>query len=226
MRMVSTVAESFDNLIRYLLEYSLSEFIPNADLQSQLKTLHKYVYALLCWQIELFPLKKPNMIWLNETVSDFIQIVPLLAQGYYKVCKVMHRSAIENFIKFVVTESGSLRLENTVYRLFDTAKEVSLGLWGEELRDRINNLHTTYGQLCNYVHSSSEAYCILSRALREYPAYNGELLKETTRELVKTLHIVNACLVIMEQSTLQQMYYSNKDAVLDCLSPSEKRMLI
>lgn len=227
MKSRNGVDTSFADLKNYLAEYSLEAIFPNVEVEELLKRLHKSIYPLLCWQIELNSSEVPQRIWLNECVSDLIQCIPLLAQGFYKACKVLHRSSIEEYLRFIVSDSGIAITDiNTVYQLFDTSKEILTERFGDLIGKKINALHSTYGSLCMYVHSSSDSYCELSQALREYPRTEMSSVTTSILELVNTVHLMSLCLLILKPEVFSTMYYSNRDAILDNLSPSEKRNIL
>jgi len=166
-------------------------------------------------------------MWYDECMSDFIQTVPLLVQGFYKACKVLQRSGIENFVKYYVTKLNfNLDDINSIYELFETAKKSDFSQTNQEVKTRLDGLYQIYGDLCRYVHSSGETYYTFCRALAEYPGVDEESLITTVQQANQTFHIINGLLSILDHCVLSGMYHVNKDSVLDNLTAKEKQVII
>lgn len=225
--MANDVNSSFQDLMTFLRSFSLEANLSNASLEGTLKKVHKRLYALLCWQLELGPhVKEDHIIWLNECVSDFVQCIPLLAQGFYKGCTVLHRSAIENAVKFVLVKNGgSLSNITLVHQLFNEVKNLPC-CQNPEVKERIDSLRNIYSELSYYVHSSGKPFMALAHALNQYPAVDEELLQKIGSDMVRSLHKINGLLFVLERPIFNKMYHGNREAILDILTSSEKRRLI
>jgi len=218
---------SFEGLIKYLEDYKISEVLKKQSLIEGLKILHKRLYALLCWKVEFNRQSKNTELhkWYDECVSDFIQIIPLLVQGFYKICNTSHRSAIENLIRCVVISGGHNPSDfQTVYQLFEKAKEVAKASGNNEFKSRIDKLYQIYVELCNYVHTSGEKYSTFAQALNEYPNFIQEKFNLTVEYLIQSLKIINVIMIIIENQTFRAMYHQNKEAILDNMTAEEKRL--
>jgi hypothetical protein len=137
----------------------------------------------------------------------------------------MHRSAIENFVRFVVANGG--KDPNAIQStpdLFDTAK--ALARTDPELATRLSLLRQGYTNLCNYVHSAGKPYCTFAEALKEYPAFDPQALDTVVKELVRSIRAMNGYLLLIKAPQFASMFHANRDAVLDVLTPSEKRLIV
>lgn len=215
--------ESFESLKQYLCTYSLQPVLTD-KLLNDLKRYHDHLYALLCWQAQFREdlAQTEATAWFNESVSDFLQCLLLLPQGFYKVCKMSHRSAIENFIRFMLVR-GSRVCPDSAWKLFDLALDANTD--NAELRSRIELLRQIYRDLSNYVHSTGSPYWTLTEGLREFPAFDEGEVTKTVGDLVRTVDLINGCLVVSEREVFRRMSSEKRDAVLDCLTASEKRAL-
>ena len=219
---------SFSSLESYLQDYGLASTLANADLAAQLQLFHRHLYGLLCWQLQFDGSKvgPDDYLSFNESVSDLLQFLLIMPQGLYKVCNVLHRSAIENFVRQVLWRTKVTPIPKSAHDLFDTAIAAAHMLDDANLRPRVESLRQCYGQLCNYVHSTAPRYLTLAEALRQYPAFDKHRAVAATHDAVRTMRTFNACLLVLFREDFNSMLYANKDVVLDNLTPSEKKALV
>lgn len=226
--MTDPVRSSYLGMIEYVKAYSMDQIDIEDELTPYLKSFHKNLFALLCWHAEINkhePMKESSM-WFNECVSDLVQMILLVSQGFYKPSNLLHRSAIENFIKFfLISNSVSLDSITTVYQLFEKAKETAKFTYDEEFVDRIILLNQIYSQLCNYVHTSGEEFCTFAKALSEYPCFVEDKLKTSVSQVISTIGLLNVSMCFILPDVLPSMGYKNKDSILDIIPPTMKRKL-
>jgi|GEM_PF-3736267 hypothetical protein len=226
MTRINGVQDSFNSLIDYLRNYSISGIITD-EVSGKLRSLHKNLYALLCWKIELESSKSNDKEseYFFECLSDLIQIIPLLSQGFYKAVKLLHRGSVENFLRWLVVKcGGDIEKFCHTYQYFEFLKTAHCG---DILYIRlIDDLRETYARLCRYVHTSGSFYCTFSQALNEFPAYNNELFKDDIEDLCNTINVFNQFMIKCQSVLLDNMFPGNKDAILDSLSKTQKRELL
>ena len=217
---------SFEALLEFLSSYSLANTMQSPDLGLALKAFHKHVYSLMCWQAEFHRLRDlVGVEWFDECVSDCIQCLALLPQGFYKACKMLERSAIENYLRFaLVSTGGSLEGIGTVQQLFTKVDEIAAGR-GRELETRLQTLRERYALLSNYVHSSGVRLLTLSQALSMYPRADPQEVGNTVDGFLRTSRAMNFLLVNLHRQVFARMFFRNRDAILDALGPKEKELL-
>lgn len=220
--------QSFDKLKDYLTAYSLRGSVDRQRFLDLLRSVHKRVYGLLCWHLAFENTGRgADIDWLRECVSDFLHVLLLLSQGMYKVASMVHRSAIENFARYLFLRARpGGELPNSTYQLFDLVTGTVSEVGNPELEARYNLLHQSYGDLCSYVHSANVHYQSLVDALGEYPAFNGDAAGKAAERIGRDVRAILGILLVLEPAVFSSMYHENKDALLDNLSASEKRALI
>lgn len=221
---------SWVTLKDYVGSYSLATIGSGALVVDALRAYHKGLYAYLCWKVEFAKqgnIRADEALWFNESVSDLIQVTPLLTQGLYKAAKMLQRSAIENFVRFYLKRSGvAVEVIRSTFELLETAVTHKRTTGEAEVKRRLVRLREMYGGLCLYVHSAANDYVTLSSALAEYPGCDPKILKNTTSDLCTTIRIFTGSLIVSERPTFNGMFHGNQDSVLDVLWPSEKRVLV
>lgn len=155
--MAREVSRDYQEFIEFMNNYQLNHKFSNKG-SEQIKIMHKlyYSYLVLITECEENDFFEENIHFrYKESCSDLGHALLLAYQGLYKPSYLILRSSIENFIRGLGFQVDPSALTITkVYELFDIAKKYNSSKMNN-IENIIHSLHTEYGALCKYTHTSS-----------------------------------------------------------------------
>lgn len=205
--------EEFQLLVEFLKHKDIEI---NSQIEVDIKHLHKKLMAFkaLIEIISKNTSEDEKLLYLLETQSDLLQVLPLLVKNEYKPSQQMIRSGIDNFCKFLVDyfyTDRELSAIKTVYELFEVVYTLKDAIRGVDLQDYFQKIRDNYVYLCNYVHSSGKQFCYLYEVLSDTLEYNEDVFKDTKRRIIIVLNSMIFILATLAkewvQSSLNQNYY-------------------
>ena len=127
--MTREISADFQILEEFIQKFNLSTIAGNQELLRQIKPMHKKLYSLMTFVVEVsYSNKNGNLFtdnglrYLKESVSDLGQALFCWIQGAYKPSNLILRSSIETFIKSISGEKEpTIYKEKSMYKVFDIA---------------------------------------------------------------------------------------------------------
>lgn len=189
------------------------------------KDIYRKFHALLCWQVVLSD--DPSQIAkirLEECLSDFSAAYLLFLASAYKPAIASLRGGIENFIRAILHFEGvDSEGVGMVWELFVAAKDHFKRVDGN-VEARIISLHSAYGELCKFVHTSSVEYmslrvpfqCIFKYSQKEYVITRGFL--------ADTFRLSHEALFLVAHTRIAAVHHRIGDEIRDALSPQTKAL--
>lgn len=231
--MSRAIDRDFSELKDYLCDYSLKDVI-DAKLESDLKKIHKkiYAYLTLCSEITIQNnrdkiFKDSSLQYLNESVSDVIQSMFLFVNGVYKSSNLILRSSIENLCKAIIGNlDESIYIEKSVYQIFDKVKKDEKFKVTYKKTDFYSVLHTTYAELCKSTHTATNSDMEHLTAMEFIPKYDVERAGAYVKNLVDLIELYICCIAYNYPSIILNMHYTNRDIINGALSSSLKKAFI
>jgi hypothetical protein len=224
----------FKALKTYIEEYSISESVSNAGYLKSLRPMHKTYFSAITWNAELNS-KKMSFLGMYPTANN--DIAERIAEstsdmgaayfnwinGGYKPSRVMIRVAIENFVRAVSAIDDVNQLtENSVYVLFDRAKELNVFKANDLVKRCFTQLHADYKLLCADAHTSSAINMSQLSSLSGLPAFQSAKAASSSKIFVRTLNNMNSIFCIVFKEFYQSMHHRNRENVLNGVRRGDK----
>lgn len=196
--MTRKISEDFTLLKSFIEEYTLSETITDPQFSNLLKGFHKSYYAYLSLILHLehkeaWP-NEEQLYRFKESCSDMGQALFLMCHGTYKAANLLARSSIENFIKGLGYQvNPNIINEGSVYKVFEIARGFK-ECKSPNFISLFDQLHTEYGNLCRFTHTSTFKEMEQVTALKSLLSVDHQKAKN----LVSTIkRILNSYLLIL-----------------------------
>ncbi len=220
------VRADFEKLEDFFKEVSLADHFSNRKFVEHLKTMHKKAYAILLYTCERDFQKSQELDehaidYVNETLSDLLQVTYCWCNGLYKTSQLQLRSAIEMFVKGIAgNENEKVFEEKNVYRVFELAKDTS---WFSSAlgAQYLINLHQVYAELCAAVHGAKQINLELISALGSIPNYDDRKASELVAQFCRTLDYIIG-IILLNSHVINNMHHVNRQSFLDALPRTMK----
>lgn len=210
--------QDYSRLIKYLSENMSLEIIP--EIEKDIKHLHKKMLAFKCL-IDIIRTDKDEskIVFLKETLSDLLQLLPLLINNHYKACFLLFRSSIENFCRNIVSNYTEKKLEDTknVFDLFHIVLNVNFPIIEIDTNYYFKILRDNYSLLCNYSHSTRTENQYLYETLIEIANFDINTFLELKRRLILVLNSFIFTSSILEINLLKAQFNYKYNLILDNL---------
>lgn len=191
---------------------------------TETKGVYKKFYSLLIFDYILQEniLAAIEKAYAKEAVSDMSHGFFLSCVGIYKPARTSVRSAIENFIRFLVLHRGVDALSiRSVFDLFDQANSQFKS--EPRQKTRIGKLRGVYKELCKTVHSSSADYMNL-----EVPF--GTMLRFDQEKYQSNIDVVRECcsvfgeiLFVEFHDLILKSHHTHRDHISDGVAKSVRQ---
>ena len=172
----------FAQLQKYIASYGISSNQQQAAYVALSKSMHKYYFSAITWNVELSQ-RKVDFITiagatediinrLSESVSDIGYAYFNWLHGSYKPARIMLRVAIENYIRAIsaIEVPGQLT-ETSVYKMLDTAAVTKIFSSNNEVKKIFTDLRSTYKLLCEDAHTATNQNMAKITSLSEFPFF-------------------------------------------------------
>lgn len=226
--MTRKVVQDFDDLKKFINEYSLNTSLSLPEFIVSLKAFHKAYFSFLNLVTQL----EHQNIWpvevsyrLKESCSDIGQALFLMCHGAYKPANLILRSSIENYAKGIgFYEDPSILTMKNLYEVFDVAKSFK-GCTGIDFSKLMSSLHTDYGELCDYTHTATIDEMAHISALNVLPQFDID--KANALSTIATRVLKNYVIIIL--FSFKKEFFridpDNRDSILCILSATLNRTL-
>lgn len=229
--MTTLIFDPFDEFQQFLTGLSFAALVKNDDYIAVSKKLHKRVLALLIVEHQFdqelsnnpTELESATRPYLDEFRSDLLSSLFIFHIGLYKAAMMTSRSALENLLRVIAgCQALDFRGCKSVFDLIELVKQSPLRAVSPLFESSLQTLLTSYGDFCDYVHSTGEEFLSLDRKLGNMPRWQPQVGNERATSLVKLFQAAACVLLILEPSVLQHLRHDQKDIVLDALSKQMK----
>lgn len=223
--------DDFLLVVDFLKAYSLKDVCSNDEFLRNLKAAHKGYFSLLVFSSELNlaqrdGLNEEILNRINETCSDIGASILLLAHGMYKQANMSLRSSIENFSKSISYNAFPDIIEDkSVFSIFEKTKKVDV-FSDKSLRDKYSEVTSVYSDLCAYTHTATMTNMANISALNSIPKFDSEKCSEFIGHAKKLVSRMLIIYMHIHRSRFFKFNPSNRDAVLNVLSPTERRLIM
>lgn len=220
-----------EDFINYLKENSLNKRIFDDDIISKIGKMHSIIYSILLINKRL-KTTKHSRVYLDEILSDYIDIVPLLVSGYNKITKCILRDIIENCLKYIYFYDHPIEFTwldwKEKYYLFidDYLKYINdhpnfIPHRDLELTSKIK---TKYFELSKYIHSKNKTYMQLRKCLKSIK-FDKKFIDEFLSDFITISDLIIMLLLLFTLDRFQKIHIKEKRIILDSLSRSHKRYI-
>jgi hypothetical protein len=209
----------YKKIIEYLKNYDFTKNLADPKFNQQVRLIHKSIYN---FQLVYSIFKEPNE-YLKEALSDAISIIPLTIFGYSKATRLLHRSFIENsmrFLCFQYSDHPEVVSSTRVSEIFDEAKnsfkEHSI------VTKHINFLFSDYSYLCQYSHTSDFNNLSLETCLKDLHTIDVDEFENIQKYITNSILSINTILLYIylyvDGHPLTSISPFKKDDILDSVS--------
>lgn len=196
------------------------------------RRIHSRTYAILLTHKKLKK-SRHGCIFLDEILSDAIQILPLLLRGYNKVATYLLRDILENCLKYVYyydhkiellwIESGEkyiLTIDEFVQYL-ERHPLISNHFTPLKLKDKIKTL---YSNLSKVIHSSSSKHMQLIKYLEEVK-YDQLCCQEYFSSFEQVTDIVVTVIILFNCERFNRLPIDERRLVLNSIGRAYKKYI-
>ena len=217
----------FNVLRNYIDNYSLREISDETFLR-QLSSMHRNLLALLiiCNRASSYLKTSGNLPasqYLNELTSECIGVLFNWIHGNYKSSKVILRSTIEVFSKFVILFYDS-EIPDTkrVYEVFEKAESV---IHNDTISASYREILSSYSELCKFVHTASEEQMQLTNGLDFYPNRDANKAEDIKKEFSEILNKYIFILSLQLKPLYLTLHHRDIDSLNSCLRKEQISVL-
>jgi hypothetical protein len=222
------IKEDYKNLENFIESYNLKKIKENEELVNFLKPMHKNLFALMTFFVELEYQNKNHSLmdsgsieYLKESISDMGQSLFCWIQGAYKPSSFLLRSSIETFIKSLAgMEENSIFTEKSMYKVFNIAKNTFFFNNGIELYEKI---HNSYKLLCEVAHTASMEKMAHISALKTFPLFSKNNATLLSIEFCKLSTAILSLLYINYYSLVCKMHHKNMNNFMKAIPKNIKK---
>ncbi len=216
----------FEALVTYINDYRISIKDNGSTYKSSLGEMHKTYFSLItcCSEakenqaIFLSFLDSPHselMERMLETASDMGSSLFNWINGSYKTCRIMIRTAIENFIRTIgALENKKLLSEKNVYTLFENASKLLIFSAHHEIKKSFDQLHSDYKLLCQDVHTASGKNMDFLSSLADFPSYKKEKGEDCKDIFVRASKLIIFIFCFVFNKFFHKMHHRNRENIL------------
>lgn len=219
-------------ILTYLSETPL---IPNPvtrDIALIAKKIHDATYSLVLWRYCLSKIPKQSKPFVEEIVSDALQILPQVLLGYTRPTKLLLRGIIENTLKFIyfIDHPVEYKIMNEpskwymgVDKLFDYTKSHPNYKISEKSFDAINRLQSLYSELSGWIHGRTVKELETRLALNKI-AFSISVARKELKLVTRCAEAVNFLLAIENRAELRSFSTEDKTYIFTTM-PKAARAL-
>lgn len=223
------IKKDFVDLEEFIKNYSLSDIAGNIEMLDKLKPMHKKLYSMMTFIIEIEMQNKAikllnadSLNYFKESVSDLGQVLFCWIHGAYKPANLILRSGIETFIR--ATSGNGNRLvfsEKSVYKMFDMAKETQF-YKSNLAKDIFEKLYSEYKDLCQIVHTSGISNMAHLSALKTFPLFSTKESQNISITFNKVCSLMLIVIYSNYYKFIHMMHHKNQKNFLDSIPASIK----
>lgn len=196
------------------------------------KRIHSRTYAILLTQKKLKE-NRHGCIFIDEILSDAIQILPLLLRGYNKVATYLLRDILENCLKYVYYYDHKIELswlesgEKYIFTIDEFIQYLerhpmtSNHVIRLKLKDKIKTL---YSNLSKVIHSSSSKHMQLVKYL-EAVKYDHACCQEYFSIFEKVTDIVVTIIILFNCERFNRLPVDERRLVLNAIGKEYKKYI-
>lgn len=219
------IKKDADDLLQYYKGYSLKQNLDNSIFVENFKSIHKKIFGFLVVVAEIKyqnvktkEFQDKPLEYLEESVSDVLEVFFAWINGAYKAANLLLRSSIENFTKFAIgCEDEAIFCEKNVYQIFKIAKEKSQLNIIIDKGSIADILHRVYGELCKSTHTATSNDMEHLTSLDVLPKWNKDDSKKIYENISLVTNAVLAYFLANNKKYINNMYRENKDIFYDTI---------
>lgn len=220
------ISDHLDEIKTFLEGYRASNPESVAS-KSAMKAAYRRFHAVLIWQMYFDKSTKfddATRQYTNEYTADISQGLLSALMGFYKPSRMMLRSSIENFIRVACLIDGKKPFSaKTVHGLIAIFKKTTLRS-NPDTNTALLFLIQNYGDLCNYVHTTSSLNMDLripfSKIVESDPINSTSCFENIS----SICQAINKILFKLCPDTLQSMHHRDADFIRDLLPATMKQI--
>lgn len=210
---------------KFLQEYRAG-YPSGASEKSSLKLAYKRFHAVLVWQMYIDSsdyIDAAARQYTNEFVADISQSFLTALMGFYKPSKMMLRSSIENFARVACIMDGKDPLKaKTVFDLMNILKTTSIRST-KETDDALLLIIQNYGDLCEYVHTTSPLRMDLRIPFAQVVNCSTDKATSCFEQIGRLSQAINKIFFKLRSDLIVKMHHKDADFVRDLIPASLKR---
>ncbi len=234
------VNDDFEELFRFVGDYTLSSSALHDSFRRLLSSQHKRYFAVLTVLAELkhqgiLPVKKTvsaheamNAAFYNylaESVSDLGISLFVWTHGAYKASRQLLRSSIESYFKGIgsIESEKIIQLKN-VYEVIDIAGNISF-FQETENKPMYDQLVSFYDLLCKDVHTATIQNMEHVSALGYFPNFDEQAASAFEKLFLRISQLYLSVVCLLFRETYLKMHYKNLDIVASVLPSDVKKRI-
>lgn len=230
--MKSQIEADFDDVLIYLKKLGHLKDNINTRSVKKLRHIHYITHSFL-FITKKFQTNNHARIFLDEIISSYIQFLPMLTHGFYKVSAFLMRDILENTLKYVYyynhpvellwVESGSNYFVEIDQLLNYLEKHPTLNvhIQKENIRSKSKTL---YQELSSYIHSKGSRHMHMIKYLEGFKS-DERNFTEFYKKIVKITDITLFVILLFNWEKYVKIGTQEKRIILDSLSRNVKRYL-
>jgi len=230
---IASCNEDFKEVKKYF-EETQNIIIPfeSGNINS-IKKIHETAYGYLVLKSKLKINNHAN-IFLSEIQSDYLQLIPLVINGYEKLTMIVLRDILENTLKFIYyfhhpIEFILLEEKNKNYIFFEeliryVCEHPNIKSHSDKLQ-LINRVKTKYSELSKYVHSKDSNYMHLIKYLKQIK-FDKQFTVKFLAELKEIHSTIITLLILFLNEKYSSLSIPDRRFILNSISKADKKYLI
>lgn len=229
---ISSCNDDFEEIKKYFEKtHNISIPFENKNVSAVKKT-HGTVYGYLILKSKLRVNNKAN-IFLSEMQSDYLQLMPLVLNGYEKLPMILLRDILENTLKFIYyydhpVEFILLEDKNKNYIFVEdlvryVCEHPKIKHHSEELQ-LLSRSKTKYSELSKYIHSKDGNYMQLIKYLKQIK-FSKIFCAKFLIEFKQIHSIITTLLILFLNEKYSLLSIPDRRFILNSVSKADKKYL-
>jgi hypothetical protein len=220
------ISDHIEEINKFLELYRAAE-PEKGPAKAAMKTAYRRFHAVLIWQMYLDdPAKFDDVTcqYSNEYTADISQALLTALMGFYKPSRMMLRSSIENFTRIAcIIDKKEPLSAKTVYALMEIFKKTTLRD-NPETNSALLTLVQKYGELCDYVHTTSPMKMDLRIPFSKVVESDSLNAIACFENIGSVCQSINKILFRLCPSLLQSMHHRDADYIRDLIPAAMKQV--
>lgn len=224
--MVKGSTDRISEFQAFLSQFRISDPLSDKAAATSFLECDREFFALLLWGLDqdiyaaqALPDAK---VHLRESLSDIASSIFCTVINLNKPAMMALRSAVENFVKFVILNSGAdISDTKSTYELNDRFRLI-FATRPVVVRYHVGNLLRIYSDLCMYVHSASPDFMNIDVAYRELLSPNPEKYKSALA-VAENISKSMSAIILSVVGSPSNLHHKQVDYILDRLPRTLKR---